>query len=887
MPNSVSVDLGRVPKNRGTYVSGTHYYKDNIVQYQGSSFIANPTSANKDGNDGTAQAPEWYLTRTPFETDPNTPRLGWEVFATGKHNFSTGENIDDVGITDAVTKESSDLVTSGAVEAVTYITRDLLASAEVLDSTYIAHESSIKGNLTTNDGYTVYKIKNNGYKTISGKASGTAILGCPVVVFYSGEPSHSTFISSIDVGPVYANPMRVFNDVTVPDDCEYIAIERFKYYETECKTSLEVNKKAEELQQEVDEVTSLAEGLKETVGDNKCLKVSVHTEGGVITASSGEITVPENSTAFGVSDYIPVTPGSTITIVKGIRQPGNTSYAYCAFYSDTTGSEQSHKSSMVNTEAGVEITDTAIKVPAGANYMVLYLNSRVIEATILYGTSVLDSIEDLNQRETASEALARKLVNHAEACPLTVADFTLNNQIYKNNDAVTEYRADVKSTRLIPVTEGQKIYWHNWKHYTPGPTETQPLVAVAAVYCYNSEGKPFNNQTDAARFNYGNLDTADYGAGEYSFTVPAGCTQVGFSNNLAGSYPVQTDANIDIQECYSLTETSKEMIGDNTANSSGGDSSKYYLKGGSNISYSPSKSLGIIAAGQSNINGRDPYDDYPYKAQSTNPNDKVHIKKSDTYNQPVSFGEFEDFEITDGGNPPGYDWSFDAIVYNLLTDENYGSQSNIYVMKTSMGGTSIDKDGTGGGTNPSTGQPYDCHWTADYEFLTSESKSLLRTFEKTIRNGLSENLPGTQTKGEDEFEIKAMLWSQGSGDSHTEEVANRYYDNLKNTFAYIRGVVGNPRLHIFCHNVSLKPRIGQSGYGFLTTINEAYARLASEDPYLHVVDMSEAELRADEGVHINSAWSTYLGQKIYNLMIDTGIVSGTKITPEPTPPSNS
>ena len=267
------------------------------------------------------------------------------------------------------------------------------------------------------------------------------------------------------------------------------------------------------------------------------------------------------------------------------------------------------------------------------------------------------------------------------------------------------------------------------------------------------------------------------------------------------------------------------------------------MKGNSNIIYSAQKKLGIIAAGQSNIDGRNSYSDLP--ADFVNPNNKVHFCNNTN-------GTFSDFQINDGGS--GNDWSFDAIVYDLLTKQAYGNQSEIYVMKKSMGGTSIDKDGA-----------TDYHWTADYEYLSSPAYSLLRTFESIIRKA-------TELQGSN-FDIKAFLWHQGEGDSDTLEVANSYYDNLKNMLAYVRGIIGNPRLHFFCGSISNNNTYNR----YKDIINAAYFKLTSEDPYFHLVDMSNAVL--EDSWHFNYQWSIYFGQKVYDLMIDAGIIRGTKINP--------
>ena len=46
--STTTVNLGYVPKNRGEYSSTASYYKDNIVQYNGSSYICNPPNYDPD-----------------------------------------------------------------------------------------------------------------------------------------------------------------------------------------------------------------------------------------------------------------------------------------------------------------------------------------------------------------------------------------------------------------------------------------------------------------------------------------------------------------------------------------------------------------------------------------------------------------------------------------------------------------------------------------------------------------------------------------------------------------------------------------------------------------------------------------------------------------------
>lgn len=416
-----------------------------------------------------------------------------------------------------------------------------------------------------------------------------------------------------------------------------------------------------------------------------------------------------------------------------------------------------------------------------------------------------------------------------------LSDFTLEGY-YNSNNTDRTVASGYKSIELINVVEGQTIYWHKWiTDYEKRSTQ--------ALACYDNDGLPYNGVS--ARINYQGLTTKDYVNGEFSFIVPSNCSQIGISTVLSWTFASEEDANIVIKDSsLSLTNKGKALVKNavDVTDIGTDNSASYYLKGNSNIPTN-TKSLGIIAAGQSNIDGRNSYSDLP--STFVNPNSKV--KFCNNIN-----GLFSDFQIVNGGN--NNDWSFDAILYDILTNASYGNQQEIYVMKKSMGGTSIDKYGA-----------TDYHWTADYEFLDGKQYSLLRTFEQIIRAGIS-------AQGSN-FDIKAFIWHQGEGDADNADVASRYYDNLKNMLAYVRGVIGNPRLHFFCGSISNNNHAN----AYKDVINDALWKLQLEDGYFHCVDMSNALL--EDSYHFNYKWSIYFGQKVYDLMIDYDIIAGTKIYP--------
>ena len=467
-----------------------------------------------------------------------------------------------------------------------------------------------------------------------------------------------------------------------------------------------------------------------------------------------------------------------------------------------------------------------IQTGGGSADAVKYTEQELIEAQQEQARTNIAAASESEVSQLRSDV--EYVVESQPATRIKQEDFSLSG-IYKATDSTISPNASYHSTPLITVEPGDVIEWVDF------PTTND---ASFVLCCYDAQESPVSQGSN-------NRVTFGYIKNTLKFTVPAGVYKLGFTWNT-GTYPLTSASVAQIgEDTVAITDDAiqeiSERLGIDTFTSDG--SAEYYLKGNSSIVYPSSKKLGIIAAGQSNIDGRNSYSDLP--ADFVNPNAKVRFCNNKN-------GVFADFQITDGGQ--NNDWSFDAIVYDLLTKSAYGNQSEIYVMKKSMGGTSIDPLGTS-----------EYHWTADYEFLDNPSHSLLLDFETTIRKGVE--LQGSN------FDIKAMLWHQGEGDTHDEGVANRYYSNLKNMLAYVRGVVGNPRLYFFCGNIP----VNRVSPDYVSIINSAYARLASEDPYFKVVDMSNAQL--EDGYHFNYQWSIYFGQKVYDLMIDAGIISGTKINP--------
>lgn len=430
-------------------------------------------------------------------------------------------------------------------------------------------------------------------------------------------------------------------------------------------------------------------------------------------------------------------------------------------------------------------------------------------------------------------SLVQRMIDVEKSTIISTSALTTKGYYWGDGAEGAEFKSNanyLSYPELIPVSEGQKIIFRDW---TKG--DSSLLKGILAMSVYDNDRKPYNG--NSSRINFSQLDSYDFVTGNGEYTLPKNSGFVGIS--ISKNYGL--GGNIIIQGSATFTDEAKEQIksiaGSSTA--SAASVTDYYLKGKANKAYNDKK-LCIIAAGQSNIDGRVPVAELP---------DYIKLPIANCLYNNKAGGTFA--ELSEDLLISAYDtkcWAFDLVVYNQLCSVD---GQNIYVIKHSMGGTSIDTDGA-----------TDYHWTADYEYLTDSAKSLLLTFEKYIRESIT-------SQGEN-FEIRAVLWHQGEGDTVTEVVANRYYENLKKVIAYIRGVVGNPVLPFITGSFSKERNTPE-----YDTIREAQKRIEQEDPYFYLVDMYDSTLR--DAYHFDAKSSEYFGKCCYNYLIDAGVISSEKI----------
>ena len=281
--------------------------------------------------------------------------------------------------------------------------------------------------------------------------------------------------------------------------------------------------------------------------------------------------------------------------------------------------------------------------------------------------------------------------------------------------------------------------------------------------------------------------------------------------------------------------TSEDAVNLGSANFIGNTNQKLFRKGGG--SRLRKKLTCLLVAGQSNTDGRAAQADAPTWLSSNN----NQLDNMLVYNK-VS-GVFEPFRLgfnTGAENNTDTRFAYDLFVAKNIIDE-YGLP--IYIIKCSLGGTSIDKLVT---TSPG-------HWDPFYEDFASNKRKMLDEFSQRFFNAVS-----FASSAELEFQIKACLWHQGESDNNVTAAANNYQNNFSNVITYIRGLAGNPVLPFIFGNIP------DASTSYNATIRTAQETVAAADVNTHLIDI--ADLSLFDGVHLNAANQLIFANRIFSVL---------------------
>lgn len=290
----------------------------------------------------------------------------------------------------------------------------------------------------------------------------------------------------------------------------------------------------------------------------------------------------------------------------------------------------------------------------------------------------------------------------------------------------------------------------------------------------------------------------------------------------------------------------------------------------------------FLTGGQSNTDGRLYANTLPSYLQSANQNALV------SYHAPYSEGRlgvfYPYFPTSETTGQPGR-WAYDAVTYYYI---GQALQESFYVAKTSYGGTSIDPgvDNSPSGHDNAwlSGYGAGYHWSADPTFLaataiagttfvkddvTYDGQSILLSWIANIDAAIDAIIANGDTP-----DIKAIIWHQGESDKNA---AGSYYNNLKAMVAYLRqhlvtktGESKYATLPFFCGTIPHASSLCNS------TVEKAFFTLEDEDSNFHVIDLRDLAMLSD-AKHFDAPSAELFGKRLYNRMIDEGVISGTRL----------
>lgn len=215
-------------------------------------------------------------------------------------------------------------------------------------------------------------------------------------------------------------------------------------------------------------------------------------------------------------------------------------------------------------------------------------------------------------------------------------------------------------------------------------------------------------------------------------------------------------------------------------------------------------------------------------------------------------------------------WAF-CDVTNYFIEQ--ALRTDFYAIKCTYGGTAIDTAAT---------YAHLPVWCADASWISrnnayrgniDDGKSLT----KSLTEGFADCADVTLSKLNQGYDVKAIMWHQGESD---RSKAGNYYKNFKDMINYMRNAV---------YQITGKDEdkslpfifgtISHNSKQYSKAVEEAQKQVAEELANVYYIDMSDAGLRSD-ALHFDSAWTEYLGKKMYNMLVNKNIIEGEEIEVE-------
>lgn len=194
-------------------------------------------------------------------------------------------------------------------------------------------------------------------------------------------------------------------------------------------------------------------------------------------------------------------------------------------------------------------------------------------------------------------------------------------------------------------------------------------------------------------------------------------------------------------------------------------------------------------------------------------------------------------------------------------------QTDFYAIKCAYGGTAIDTAAT------YTHLPV---WCADSAWIAVNNAyrgdiNTGKSLTKSLTEGFADCADITLGKLDGGYDVKAIMWHQGESD---RSQSGHYYKNFKDMINYMRqaiylktGKEKDKTLPFIFGTVS------HASKQYNSAVEAAQKQVAAELPNVYWIDMSDAGLRSD-ALHFDSAWTEYLGKKMYNQLVELKLVNG-------------
>jgi hypothetical protein len=354
-----------------------------------------------------------------------------------------------------------------------------------------------------------------------------------------------------------------------------------------------------------------------------------------------------------------------------------------------------------------------------------------------------------------------------------------------------------------------------------------------------------SNNNFVARINFSDSQNADPNTGHFEYTMPENAAKVGFIFNVdSANFPIANakisigDVSVKLKaELINVQAIKQELIKDDLPVIRVlASQSDMFQRGLASKIYTPTtKKKCIIVAGQSNTDGRVPAAQFPVSFVDESGQTVNYLENGQILNTMYCKNSLSaNFGMWTLGTAQ---WAYDAIVLSRL---QHHLNDIIYEIKWSLGSTAISPSGMNGGG----------FWTPRFENIPAGKQKLLSNFEQSIRTAITNN---------SNIEIKAFLWHQGEAD-YSPAARGDYYDNFCDVIDYVRGVVGNPTLPVIFGTIS------HSSGQYSSIIEDAMIKIANQDKYIYMIDMSNAALL--DAYHFDATSSEYLGTKMYEVLRD-------------------